>query len=888
MSLDPGTRLGPHEILAPIGAGGMGEVYKAKDTRLDRIVAIKVLPEHLAESPERKQRFEREAKAISQLNHPHICTLYDVGEQDGIDYLVMEYIEGETLADRLKRGPLPFDEALRYAHQLADGLGKAHRQGVVHRDIKPGNVVLTQSGPKLLDFGLAKLRGTGLVSGGAEASALPTQDKPLTDAHTILGTLQYMAPEQLEGKDTDARSDIFAFGALLYEMVTGKKAFEGASQASLIAAILEKEPAPISLLQPMSPRALDRVLRTCLAQKPDNRWQSVEDVGRQLEWIAQGEQESAAPLKNNRIPILVAAAAALVAAVVAWTLKPTPTSLSSPARFSLELPSSAIGATHAGGVAFSSSLAISPDGSTLVYTGSEGPVLQLYQRRLDQFDSNAIPGTEGAGAPFFSPDGEWIGFFTLDRIKKARLDGGAPATICNCRGLGASWGKDGHIYFTASNQSGISRVSEDGGEPESLTQTNPEAQFTHYSPHVLPDGTVLFSIWNLNSTGELHLLSPESKETRPLGLDIPVALTATYLPTGHLLFETMSGLAAVRFDLARLETTGTPVTVVDEVFTDTALGIAHYAVSENGTLFYIPGLVDSRILRVDRGGRATQLLDAQHPYFIPRLSPDGTRVALVIYDDSISQRHIWSYELDRGALTRLTFGEGHSTDPVWSPDGTRFAFVSNRSGIWKPYWKSSDGSGAVTEVAHGDRTVMTASWSPDGEWLFFKEGGEAGNWDIGAVRVDGTEESRVLLGTSYEELFPSLSPDGRFLAYTSDETGRREVYVRAFPDLTGKRQISTNGGSEPVWAKNGGELFYRETRQLMSVPVRTQPEFSAGRPELLFEGQYEIEPFGGDASNYDVSNDGQSFIMIGDAEQSQRLNIVLNWFDELERLVPTP
>ena len=804
----------------------------------------------------------------------------------------MEYIEGETLADRLKRGPLPFEEALRYAHQLADGLGKAHRQGVVHRDIKPGNVVLTQSGPKLLDFGLAKLRGTGLVSGGAEASALPTQDKPLTDAHTILGTLQYMAPEQLEGKDTDARSDIFAFGALLYEMVTGEKAFDGNSQASLIAAILEKEPAPISQLQPLSPRALDRVLRTCLAKKPDNRWQSVEDVGRQLEWIAQGEQEAAAPKeKNIRIPILVAAAAALVAAVIAWTLKPTPSSRSSPARFSLELPWSASAIGNTAGAAFSSSLAISADGSVLIYTGSNQPVLQLYQRRLDQFDSNVIPGTEGAGAPFFSPDGEWIGFFTLDRIKKVRLDGGAPATICNCRGVGASWGKDGYIYFTASDRSGISRVSEDGGEPEVLTQTDPETQFWHYSPHVLPDGEhVLFSIWNQNSTGELHLLAPESKETRPLGLNIPVALTATYLPTGHLLFETMSGLTAAPFDLSRLEVTGTPVTVVEEVLTDTVLGFAHYAVSENGTLFYIPGLVDSRMLWVDRGGGATALMDAQHPYFIPRLSPDGTRVAMVIYDDAVSQRHIWVYELDRGALTRLTFGEGHSTDPVWSPDGTRIAFVSNRSGTWKPYWKSSDGSGEVMELPYSDSQLepMTSSWSPDGERLFFKEVGEAGDWNIGAVRVDGTAEPQVLLGTPYEELFPSLSPDGRFLAYTSNETGRREVYVRAFPDLTGKKQISTNGGSEPVWAKNGGELFYRENRKLMNVAVRTQPEFSAGRPELLFEGQYDIEPFGADASNYDVSNDGQRFIMIGSAEQSQQINVVLNWFDELEQLVPTP
>ena len=589
MSLNVGVRLGPYEILAPIGAGGMGEVYKAKDTRLERTVAIKVLPEHLAESPELKARFEREAKAISQLNHPHICTLYDVGEQDGVAFLVMEYIEGETLAARLKRGAFPLDEAIEYGIQIADGLDKAHRAGIVHRDLKPGNAMLTKSGIKLLDFGLAKVL-TGET--GPETSDAPTRQKDLTKDQSIIGTLQYMAPEQLEGKEVDARTDIFAFGALLYEMITGHKAFEGTSQASLIAAILEREPAPIATLQPMSPPAMDHVVKKCLAKDPERRWQTARDLTLELEWCTESAAGAAAKSVGTgaeeryrkRERLLIGTSVVLLALLVWRFLLPSAVLDTSIARVEVGLPP---------GQELTGFLDISPDGKRLAYTArDEGGPSRLYLRSLDTFDPRLADDTEGAFAPFFSPDGEWVGFFANGKLLRTAFAGGEPIEIADApNARGGTWAENDAIIFTPATGSGLARVSSAGGPVETLTTPDhAEGVFGHAWPQWLPDGRhVLFTIWR---AGEQLRYSAAllSLDTGTWSVVIEEnASGARYVESGHLLYTYGPGtdLMSVPFDPETLEVHGAPVPILD-VYYRTGTGHSPFAVSRTGTLAFNP------------------------------------------------------------------------------------------------------------------------------------------------------------------------------------------------------------------------------------------------------------------------------------------------------------
>jgi eukaryotic-like serine/threonine-protein kinase len=895
MGLPTGTQLGPHEILSAIGAGGMGEVYKARDTRLERTVAIKVLPAHLADRAELRERFDREARAISSLNHPHICTLYDIGHQDGIDYLVMEYVEGETLAARLAKGPLPLDQVLQYAIEIADALDKAHRKGVTHRDLKPGNIMLTKSGSKLLDFGLAKLRQN--VSPATPLSELPTAKDPVTAQGTILGTLQYMAPEQLEGKEADARTDIFAFGAVVYEMATGKRAFEGKSQASVIGAILKDDPPPISSLQPMTPPALDRVVKKCLRKDPDERWQSARDVTDELKWIAEGGSQAGlltptAAVKGihalgRRANILSLGALLLVAAIASlatWNLRPSP-SPQPVTRTVINLPPG----QQLSGLENGPAVALSPDGTHLAYVARQGGTQQIYLRAMDNLEARPIPGTEGALNPFFSPDGQWLGFFAGGKLKKVSVSGGAALTLGDAAlPRGASWSSHGMIVFAPTNVSVLQQVPDAGGTPQPLTRFK-KGDVSQRWPEFLPGGkAVLFAAGTsgINFTNaQVALQSVGTGERRNL---IQGGMYPRYAPSGHLVYAQGGSLMAVPFDPQRLTATGAAVPVVEGLLQSPSSGAAQYSFSATGSLVYVSGGVQSAQLRlvwVNRNGAEQPLAAPAHAYLNPLVSLDGRRVAVGITE---LESQIWLYDLSRETLTRLTFEGNVNNRPVWTPDGKRIAFESNKEGPGNVFWQLADGSGGMERLTTSDYTQVPMSWSPDGQRLAFIETNPTTGWDIWVLRM-GDRKAQPFLRTRFDESVPRFSPDGRWLAYISNESGRFEIYVQPYPGPGGKWQISTEGGTEPAWNPNGRELFYRRGDKMMAVDIATQPGFVAGKPRVLFEGRYEPTP--GTTPNYDVSPDGQRFLMLKSGEAGEvaptQINVVLNWFEELKRRVPT-
>jgi len=629
MFLAPGARLGPYEVLSAIGAGGMGEVYKARDTRLDRTVAIKVLPAQVASDPDLRQRFEREARAVAALNHPHICTLYDVGHQDGIDFLVMEYLEGQTLAERLEKGALPLEQALQYAIQVADALDKAHRQGITHRDLKPGNIMVTKSGAKLMDFGLAKF-APAAPAGMAGLTVAATLSAPLTVQGTILGTLHYMAPEQVEGKDADARSDIFSFGAILHEMVTGKRAFEGKSAASVIAAILEREPPAVSTLQPMSPPSLDRLLKRCLAKNPDDRWDTAHDLTGELRWVleepARIQTMHSGPRMWRRLGSFAAVAIALAGAGLAgWALKPSPAARPLPVtRFTVALP-----ATQRLTPAGRWGLALAPDGAMLVYVANN----QLYLRFMDRQDAQPLPGTENAKSPFFSPDGQWVGFVggpNTNQLKRVAINGGAPITICDLPGnvFGAHWETDDTILY--GYYGGIWKVSAAGGVPERLIALDAAKNEWAADPQLLAGGTaILFRTGVGRSPSDFAVTGQIVAQPLPSGsrrVLIDRSLRAMALPTGHLLYAQETSLLAVPFDAVRLEVTGGPVPLTDGIFP------GQFTVAGDQALAFVPRsitiAVEGMLAWVDRGGRVTPFPQPRAPLSTPRVSPDGRRVAV--------------------------------------------------------------------------------------------------------------------------------------------------------------------------------------------------------------------------------------------------------------------
>ncbi|MGA7793131.1 MAG: protein kinase [Candidatus Acidiferrales bacterium] len=904
MPILPGRRLGPYEILSAIGAGGMGEVYKARDTRLDRIVAIKVLPTHLADRSELRERFDREAKTIASLNHPHICVLHDIGHQDGIDFLVMEYLEGETLAQRLQKGPLPLEQVLQYAIEIADALDKAHRKGITHRDLKPGNIMLTKSGTKLLDFGLAKLKQE--TTPVIPDSQLPTMKSAITGQGTILGTLQYMAPEQVEAKEVDARTDIFAFGAVVYEMATGKRAFEGNTQASLIAKILEVDPPPISTLQPMTPPAFDRVVKTCMAKEPDERWQTASDLCRELKWIAEGGSQiismTTAAGKGVRslgrrslifgLGTLLLGAA--ISGIAIWNLKPTPSKPVTRTVINLPPGDRLVGPDQ-------TSIALSPDGKQLAYAALRGGISQLYLRAMDSLESKPIPGTEGASEPFFSPDGQWLGFFTAQKLKKVSVSGGAAVTLGGAVfAMGGSWSSRGTIVFAPTATSPLLQASDAGGAPQPLTHLE-KGDAGHGWPEFLPGGkAVLFGAGTTAASSQVAIQSIATGERRNLF----GGMKPRYAASGHLIFAQSGTLMAVSFDPQRLEIKGTPVPVVEGVAYSANLASSQYSISDNGSLIYLSGGTQGtqqRLVWVDRKGAEQPLAAPARVYRQPRLSHDGRRVAVTV-DEQGSQ--IWLYDLSRGTLTRLTFEGNRNTDAAWTPDGKRIAFESNKEGPQNIFWQLADGSGGLERLTTNDYPHYLLSWSSDGQLLSFVELNPATGRDIWVLRMGDPSASsgqvpsagsgqvrkvQPFLRTPFDETSPQFSPDGRWLAYISNESGRYEVYVQPYPGPGGKWQISTEGGTEPVWNPNGRELFYRSgNNKMMAVEIATQPGFVAGTPRMLFEGQYAPAPL--TFPNYDVSPDGQRFLMLKPVEQAEsaltQINVVLNWFEELKQKVP--
>ncbi|MBI2833800.1 MAG: serine/threonine-protein kinase, partial [Acidobacteria bacterium] len=833
MSLPSGTRLGPYEILAPLGAGGMGMVYRAKDTRLDRTVAVKVLPADLAADLQFRERFEREARVVSSLDHPHICALYDIGRHSGIDFLVMPCLEGETLDARLKKGPLPLDELLRYGIQIADALDQAHRHSVVHRDLKPANVMLTRTGVKLLDFGLAKIEPAPI----AGASASMTQ-QALTTQGTILGTLQYMAPEQLQGKDADARTDIFAFGAVLYEMATGRKAFEAENPASIVGAILER-PAPPFAPSPPIPPALERTVALCLSKNPDDRWQSVRDIAHELKWIAEtGGAISTlglATAARRRIERLWMAAAALLLVIsatlgTAYLLRPVHAP-AVPVRFSIALSDGA--ALYP----FTGPMVISPDGRHVAFVAfTEGRYL-LWLRALDSLTSRRVPGTDGAYAPVWSPDSQAIAFVATGKLKAVNITGGFPRTICElppvAGGGAGAWRPDGTILFGTLG-AGVFQVAATGGAPKAVTKLDASRKETgHLWPQVLPDGQhfLYFADSALPENRGVYIGSLGSPEVRRLN---DSDSNVSYAPEGYLLFTRAAQLMAQPFDAKSLALRGDAVAIeaVNDVWS--SIGIALFSVSETGALAYgtVPNS-NSRLVWFDRTGRALDPISEPGGYVHVALSPDERQVALERDDAEADQYGIWLTDLSRRVASRFTVRRAWNYRPVWNADGSRVAFATAGSmgiDLWE---KVASGGESEQRLAELVGVNEPTDWSSDGRFVTYTNTESPTRADLWVLPLFGDRKPYPFLKTEFDESQARFSPDGRWMAYVSNESGRLEVYVRPFPGPGTKWQISPNGGSQPQWRRDGKELFYiAADHRLMAVAVKSGAMFEAAAPTV--------------------------------------------------------
>jgi len=887
MALPSGARFGPYEIIAAIGAGGMGEVYEARDTRLDRSVAIKILPPDVSGDPDRRARFEREAKTIAGLTHPHICTLYDVGVHQGSTFLVMERLAGETLAARLEKGPLPLDQALTVATEMADALAAAHQQGVTHRDLKPGNVMLTKAGAKLLDFGLAKLKGHGEQPAGAHLASAPTQSTPLTGEGMIVGTLQYMAPEQLEAKPADARTDLWALGAIVYEMLTGKRAFEGTSAVSLIGAILEREPEPIATRQPLAPSALDHVVRTCLAKDPEKRWQSAADVTRELTWIASSvSAPAAAPAAarhSRRVSLLwwlptagllVALAIALPAALRQWSTTPPEPAV---VRFAILPPENAMFAATGASMPFAQ-LAVSPDGRRVAFVASPpGGRPALWIRALDAMQPQMIGGTEDAAYPFWSPDSRFVGFFAQNKLKKIDVAGNVPQVLCDVRGdsRGGTWNRDDVIVFAPTTASGLFQVAAAGGMPAPLLNLR-DGEFSYRWPWFLPDGRrFLFYVRAGTAQRGVYLGSLDDKTTTRV-LDAP--FSAFYSPPGYLLTVRDQALFAYPFDATLMRVVGKPVRIAEHVG-GSSTQMASFSVSANGVLAYSAGLTTvSRLEWYDRQGHALGTAADAGDYANFRLSPDGRRAAMSQSDAQTNTGDLWLLAFSRRVPTRFTFDPANDTAPVWSPDGSRIVFRSDRAGGNFLFEKPATGGEAERQIGAFDAPFPT-DWSPDGTFILYHFPAANGSYDVNLFALAKGAKPVPFASSPFTEIDGRFSPDGRWIAYSSDESGRMEVYVQPFPQSGSKWQVSTGGGSEPHWRRDGKELFYlAPDRQIMAVAVRGESTFESEAPRPLFQTRV---PFPGSIyrMNYDVTADGARFLVntLVEGAGSSPINVVLNW-----------
>jgi eukaryotic-like serine/threonine-protein kinase len=880
MPLVSGTKLGPYEIVGPLGAGGMGEVYRGRDLRLERTVAIKILPAHLSSDPVSKQRFEREAKTISSLNHAHICVLHDIGHQNGVDYLVMECVEGETLAKRLEKGPLPIDQVLKLGAQIADALDKAHRAGIVHRDLKPGNIMLTATGAKLLDFGLAK-PAAPLASTVTITAASPKS--PVTAQGTIVGTFQYMSPEQVEGKELDGRSDIFSLGAVLYEMVTGNRAFDGKSQLSVATAILEKEPAHISAVKPMTPLGLDHAVKKCLARSADERWQSASDLASELTWIGESGGQSAAialqrttgKTRENVAWLIAGALAVALIAFVIWrrNSKPDEQTMYFPAPMSFP----------------ARDIAISPNGHTIAVLGlleSAGKnALWIYE--LGSQTARNLPDSVGATYPFWSADGRYLAFFADGKLKKLEISGGPVQIVCDApSGRGGTWNKNGVIVLTPDARSGVGlyRVSASGGVVTPVTKLDKSRrELSHRWPMFLPDGThYLYMATNFAGQKNADAIFVGSLDSNEKHFVVDASANAAYAAPGYLLFYRDKTLFAQPFDLKRFALTGEATVILTDLQYQPQVKRALFDASKNGVLVAQTGtgVALSRPVWFDRKGKELGAAGKPDVYGNVLIAPDGKLVALSVTDIASQNTDIWTYDLQSGNTRRLTFDPAQDSVPIWSPDAARLVFASNRGDFNDLYLKSSDGAQEEKNVLRSQVDKFPNDWSRDGKYILYTQDNDF--WFVTAPEL----KSGLFLKAPSVLRNGQFSPDGKWVAYASNETGRWEIYVTSFPAPSGKWQVSVGGGEQPRWRADGRELFYLSPdSKVMAVPVTTGANFDAGTPVALFQAtpRQPIPIY--DLFVYDVSRDGQRFLIITPVKEAETtpMSLVLNWTAKLNK-----
>ena len=881
MALTSGTKLGPYEIIAPLGAGGMGEVYRARDTRLERDVAVKVLPTNLSSDLSLQQRLEREAKAVSKLAHPHICTLHDIGHQDGMDFLVMELVEGETLEHRLAKGPLLLEQAIRFAAQIADALATAHKRGITHRDLKPANVMLTKSGTKLMDFGLAK--ESGPAPPASALTEMTADQAKLTVEGAIIGTFQYMAPEQLEGKEADARTDIFALGEVIYEMATGKPAFAGKSRASLIAAVLSSEPQPMVALQPMTPPALERVVKKCLAKDPDERWQNANDLSSELSWIAEtgGHTAGIAPLADairTRGALAWLFSGVLVLILIAgamWWRSFRPQEQTSYFYAPLPFPARDI--------------AVAPNGrdvAVVAYKESARKnVLWIYQLGSQEFRN--LTDTEGATYPFWSADGRSLAFFADGKLKKLEVSGGPVQAVCDApSGRGGTWNKDGLIVFTpdAALGGGLYRVSASGGTPAPVSKPDESSgEDSHRWPVFLPDGThYLYMAANFSGQKGVDAIFVSSLESNEKHFVVQAPANAAYAAPGYLLFYRDRNLLAQRFDLKRLALTGEPTTILTGIEDLLPVKRAVFAVSDNGLLVAQTGsgVILSQLVWTDRKGKEVGVVSKPDVYGNVSIAPNGRSVAANKTNQESQNTDIWIYDLQRDSARRLTFDAAFVAAPIWSPDARRLVFFSNRQHGNDLYMKNSDGTQEGKLLLHNGFDNFSNDWSRDGKYILYTRG-----TDLWFLTLPELKSSLFLKAPSVLRN-GQFSPDGKWVAYASNETGKWEIYVTSFPDARDKWQVSTGGGEQPRWRGDGRELFYLSSDgKMMATPVKAATNFDAGAPVSLFQATPRQPLSSRDQFAYDVSRDGQRFLILTQVRQAETvpMSVVLNWTAKLNK-----
>jgi eukaryotic-like serine/threonine-protein kinase len=882
MSMSPGTKLGPYEILSPLGAGGMGEVYRARDKRLDRTIAIKILPAHFSQDPVRKQRFEREAKAISGLNHPNICTLHDVGSQDGIDYLVMEYVDGESLAQRLAKGPLPVDQVLKVGREIADALDRAHRSGIIHRDLKPGNIMLTKSGAKLLDFGLA--RPTSQAATLATMTATASHHTPVTQEGSVVGTFQYMSPEQVEGTDLDVRSDIFSLGAVLYEMLTGQRAFVGKSQLSVASAILEREPAPITTIKPHTPHSLDHIIRRCLAKDPDDRWQTARDVAMELK---SADLQDSISTKDGRVGVLTGRNvgvwlglffASLLVALAIFVLV-------SRHQFVPSQNSTRTSILAPDGKEFDrwGTAALSPNGEYLAFSAlMPGWGSQLWLRRIDSLTAKPLPGTDGAQNPFWSPDSKWIGFVAGSKLRKISVDGGSPLVLCDsAQSRGGSWNSNGTILFSPGPGYPVYSVPDSGGTPVAVTEFDQSVgEVSHRWPEFLPDGKH-FLFLSRSKENIIYAATVDSKRRK---LILKNDTNAVYAPPGYLLFAKNGVLLAQPFDADRLELKGTAIAMAEgvPVFGGQQHGL--FSASKNGLLaIHSTAEMLTQPISVDLSGKFLEPImePAMFPFGDMQISQDGRKLAVTITDPKDGADNIWIHNLASHQTTRLTFEKMIGQNPRWSPDSSTVLYSSNRFGTPQIFSIPASGVGEAERLLPSDYSESADSWSPDGRFLIFSRSpidkmSERSLWVLPMI---GEKKPYPLIASSHsQQWYADFSPDGKWVAYVSDESGNPEIYLVPFPDARVKVQVSTNHGSQPRWSPDGHQLYYiGKDHAIMATTLR----FAVSGPEVG-ETRTLFKP---DIPQFEVSGDGKHLLVFKTVnnQEPSTVTLISNWMNALSK-----